>query len=65
MYKKETLEDYIESIENEIPYVDLKPYSHNIISSNLRCIAEQFGKETANKIIKNLNLISLGWHIEK
>jgi len=58
-YKK-----HLDIIKREIPYVDIKPYSHNIISLRLRLIGEQFGDEYANKIITDYELDKLGWWVK-
>ena len=61
----ETLIELREDIRKERRYVDRKPYSHNIISSCLRIIAEKYGKDEANKAIRELGLKKLGWNEEK
>jgi hypothetical protein len=58
---KKTLKELRANIKKEIPYVDLKPFSHNIISINLMIIAKEYGKDEANKTIRNLKLDELGW----
>ena len=35
--------EIINKIKEEIPYVDIKPYSHNIISLELRILGENYG----------------------
>lgn len=50
-----------EKIEKEVPYVDIKPYSHNIISLLLRQLSEEHGQWTANKAIDKFSLESMGW----
>ena len=52
-------------ILNERQWIDIKPYSHNIISLVLRCIAEKYGKDVANKLIKDLKLDCIGWEPEE
>jgi len=56
-----TEEEIIQSIKNEIPYVDIKEYSHNIISLELRMYSEIKGDEETYKLIKELGLDELGW----
>jgi len=56
-----TKEETIEKIKAEIPFIDSKPYSHNIIGMLLGSIAEQFGNEEAEKLIKTLGLDRKGW----
>jgi hypothetical protein len=53
------------SILKEIPYVDIKQYSHNIISLALGAIARGWGKPVANAVIDEFGLSLLGWHKEK
>ena len=50
-----------EVILDELPFVDLKPYSHNIISLALNAIARGWGNKEANKAITEYSLESLGW----
>jgi len=56
-----TEEEIIQLIKNEIPYVDIKEYSHNIISLELRMYSEIKGDEETYKLIKELGLDKLGW----
>ena len=59
---EEKYKAYYEAIKKEKRYVDKKPYSHNIISINLRAIDELgYKKITADKVIKKLKLDKLGW----
>ena len=56
--------DYAVSIiKKEIPFVDKREYSHNIISLLLGSIAEKSGDDKANQVIKDLNLEKLGWKL--
>ncbi len=48
-------------IENEMEFVGLKPYSHNLISIRLKRIADLGGVKEANKTINELGLEDLGW----
>jgi|11_taG_2_1085331.scaffolds.fasta_scaffold116500_1 hypothetical protein len=59
------IEDLIYDIEEQMEYVDIKPYSHNIISLNLRMIDEYYGEKEANLVIRELNLTSMGWDYSK
>jgi len=63
--KTKTLPRLRQKIIEELPYVDLKPYSHNIISLCLREIANKCGRDMANKTIDELGLKYYGWHKEK
>lgn len=56
-----TLSDWQKTIEREVPFIDKKPYSHNIISLALQAIAEKWGNETANKTIVDYRLEHYGW----
>ena len=56
-----TEEEIIQNIRKEIPYVDIKEYSHNIISLELRIYSEIKGDEETYKLIKELGLDELGW----
>lgn len=58
---KRTLTELRKAIEDEVDYVDVKPYSHNIISICLREIARKFGQEDANEAIEDFGLEGLGW----
>ena len=48
-------------IIHEREWVDIKPYSHNIISLTLRVVASKYGQEEANKLIDECELEILGW----
>jgi hypothetical protein len=62
--KEEIKESNIKKIKKEIPFIDIKQYSHNIIGLCLRSIAEAYGNnEECNKIIVDLGLDELGWVI--
>lgn len=56
-----TLKGMIETIEDEVDYVDVKPYSHNIIGLTLRGIAEKYGNAVADAMIEEYRLDELGW----
>lgn len=58
---EKTFEELKQTIDNEIDYVDVKPYSHNIISITLRQIDEKFGKNKVIEIFDYYNLQELGW----
>ena len=62
--KTKTLKQYIETIECELEYLDIKPYSHNIVSLTLRCIAVKYGKPRANQVVKDMGLKDYGFHTE-
>ena len=54
-------EEIIKKIKEEIPYVDIKPYSHNIINLQLGMLAEEYGQEEVISLIKSTRLKDLGW----
>jgi len=54
-------ERIINKIKEEIPFVDIKPYSHNLIGLELELLAETFGQAEANKVIRETPLKDLGW----
>jgi hypothetical protein len=61
MNAPKTLEQWKKAIAKEVPFVGLKPFSHNIISLGLTAVAEKYGNGSANQIIEELGLGSLGW----
>ncbi len=63
--KLKTLGDLRQCIRREIPYIDEKPYSHNIISLCLMEISQKYGIKAANKAVTDLGLDKLGWHTQK
>ncbi len=58
---KKTLEQLQYEIINEIPYVNIKPYSHNIIGLKLKIMGDTFGKQEVYDIVNNTELKSIGW----
>lgn len=48
-------------IMDERKFVDIKPYSHNIISLRLKIVSDKLGQAEANKLIKMCELEELGW----
>ena len=52
-------------ISREVDYVDVKPFSHNIISLNLQHVGEKVGKDAANSLIDEFGLEEMGWRKEK
>jgi len=56
-----TLEELRAEIEHEAQYVDIKPYSHNIIALLLGQIAKEHGQTEANKAIVDFELDDMGW----
>ena len=58
-----TEEEIIEKIEEEIPYIGIKPFSHNIIGLELLCYTEIKGEKATYELIKELGLDELGWYV--
>jgi len=56
-----TLEELRDQIEDEAPFVDIRGYSHNIISCCLRMIDKNHGTEAANQAIRDFDLEQKGW----
>lgn len=56
-----TLTEYRREIRQQVPWIGIKPYSHNLIGLTLGCIAEEYGETEANKAIKDFGLDKLGW----
>jgi hypothetical protein len=61
--KKNRLLQLKKDILIEKAYVDIKPYSHNLICCYLRSIDEEFGKEVVNDVIVSMGLQELGWNV--
>ena len=61
----ETLTQLRNKIKHESKFIDVKPYSHNIVGLLLSEIAEKFGKAQANKAIKDFKLDKKGWSLVK
>lgn len=59
-----TLDEIRIKIEAEVDYVDIKPYSHNIISMLLGMAAESYGNKAANDLIDEFDLAERGWSKE-
>tara|TARA_E500000318_G_scaffold82640_1_gene78058 strand:+ start:307 stop:498 length:192 start_codon:yes stop_codon:yes gene_type:complete len=60
-----TKEEIIECIETELPWVNIKPYSHNLISLCLKSLYNIVGKEELNQYMKNSGLLDIGWRLMK
>ena len=63
--KKQRLAELHKSIKDEIRHVNIKEYSHNIISWTLRIISQEFGYNKANAAIDKFDLKRFGWEHEK
>jgi hypothetical protein len=62
---KKSLTQLRKEIRAEVPYVDVKPFSHNIIGCLLRIIDRDYGKDEANRAIKDCGLLRLGWSMRE
>lgn len=62
--KKRIIGNAEEAIRKEVKYVDIKPYSHNIINLWLREVATKVGKDDANMLIDKFHLERRGWKKE-
>jgi len=62
--EKQRLAELHKSIKDEVPYVNIKEYSHNIISWTLRLISQEFGYNEADKTIDTFKLNLYGWKHE-
>lgn len=49
------------TIAKEVPHVDVRPYSHNIIGLALSEISRAYGIPEANKAIRDFKLKRKGW----
>jgi len=56
-----TLDDWRADIKEYAPLVDLTSHAHNLINLALRSINEHFGKEEANRAIRDFKLEAKGW----
>ncbi len=56
---------YNRLIEEQVPYIDIKPYSHNIISLYLQAITEKLGYDEYNETIEKFDLEEKGWRTLK
>eukprot|EP01050_Picozoa_sp_SAG11_P010164 SAG11_NODE_1003_length_6211_cov_6.104548_7_plen_69_part_00 len=61
--EEKKLNELYGKIKKQIPYIDIKSYSSNIISLTLNIMSEEFGDEKANETIEKLGLDKLGWSI--
>ena len=51
-----TKAELIIEIKDEIPWVDIKPYSHNIIGLKLEILSRDYGEEEVHNLVKNTKL---------
>ena len=62
--QRERLNQLVADIRREAPNVGKKPYSHNIIRTTLSIIANEFGGEEANNVVRKLKLHRKGFNEE-
>ena len=55
------LKSLYDKIEKEVDYIDVKPFSHNIVGLVLQEISKEFGQDRANEAIDRFNLELFGW----
>ena len=56
-----TKQDIINKIKAEIPYIDKRLYSHNIINIELNILGERYGEEEVVELVKHTDLRKKGW----
>lgn len=56
-----TLNELRKKIRNEVGYIGVRPYSHNIVGLLLSQIAQEYGTAEANKTIRDFHLDTRGW----
>ena len=61
LIEEQKLQEHITIINNEIPYVDMRTFSHSIITMELNIIDSIYGEEVAQAVLKFLKLDDLGW----
>ena len=62
--KMTKLEEYEQRIKTERKWVDIKPYSHNIITLTLKAIHDlEIKGVSANDVISKYKLEIFGWEI--
>jgi len=62
--RTETLADLRAQIRREAPYIGRRRFSHNIIGLLLNMIAKKFGRDEANKAIRDFKLERKGFNEE-
>ena len=56
-----TLDEMRAELVLEAQFVDLKPYSHNLVTMMLQDIAKKYGNKEANQAIDDFGLVDKGW----
>lgn len=54
-------QEIVANIDKEVDYIDLNPYSRNIIRDCLRIASNMFGIDVANDLIEEFELEKKGW----
>jgi hypothetical protein len=62
--KEDIIQHAREIIEDELQYLDIKPYSRNIIGLELRNVDKKCGVESANSLIDEFDLEGVGFNKE-
>lgn len=57
----QSLDQLRHNIRKEVPFVDLKQDSRNLISLNLSLIAKRYGYDEVNRCIDKNHLVTFGW----
>ena len=61
MSSSEKIIKILTKIDEEIPYIDIKPYSHNIIGLQLDMLEKLTNEDNIKKVVKEKGLDKLGW----
>jgi hypothetical protein len=58
-----TEEDILKDIEEESKWIDIKPFSHNIVTFGLRVLSEKFGwdDDRIRQVVLSNHLDQKGW----
>lgn len=63
MTEEKTPEEWEQVIADNVPYIDVRPYSHNIIGLALGAIAKKKGDDEAKRLIIKYRLDKKGWKV--
>jgi len=61
---EDIIQDARERIEEELPYIDIRPYSRTIIGLRLRAVDKKCGVKTANILVDEFGLEEYGFNKE-
>jgi len=56
-----TLDEWRDTIKKNAPLVDRSSHSHNLINLALQAINKKYGKNEANRAVRDFKLESKGW----